>query len=333
MKDWAKMELPQTDYHMPKLWISSEPVGQRGGSISTFTISALERATGVPRSTVHFYIGQELLPRPAKMAISRSLYSETHVDLLRRITSLKESGLSLAEIKEVLRPDLERANEDEVDLGVREYGRVHKAIIEAATREFAANGYEDTHLATIIKKVGISRHVFYSHVESKAHLLAECFKATTESSYEWMKPELERNPDPAARLLARLASSPARHLLRAEAVSLIRAPLDSSNDASEALVETYGTIAEYVAEDLRDSRVPGAPAVSASIELLAYSMVGAFDNTQLRASWDDKYDRADLLRTHLWLYLVVRAALDGQVDVDSKVKRYEELIQEAASRE
>ena len=62
-------------------------------------------------------------------------------------------------------------------------------------------------------------------------------------------------------------------------------------------------------------------------------MLGAYDNTQLRASWDDKYDGADLLRTHLWLYLAVRAALDGRVDIDSEVKRYEELIQEAASRE
>lgn len=72
----------------------------------------MERATGVPPSTIHFYISEELLPRPAKTAASRSLYSEDHVELLSRIVSLKQSGLSLAEIKEELKPVLARTSEN-----------------------------------------------------------------------------------------------------------------------------------------------------------------------------------------------------------------------------
>ena len=136
----------------------------------------------------------------------------------------------------------------------------------------------------IIKKVGTTRHVFYSHVDSKLHLLAECFRVTTESSSEWIERQVETNLDPAVGLLARLASSPVRHVLRAEAVSLIRTTSDSTSDAADALVQTYDKIAEHVAEDIRHLHPAGAPAVSVPSELLAYSSVGAFDNTQLRAS-------------------------------------------------
>jgi DNA-binding transcriptional MerR regulator len=330
------MELRRAaDYHIGlKPSISSALVGWLGGSIDTFTISALERATGVPRSTIHFYIGEELLPRPAKTAASRSLYSENHVKLLRRITSLKQSGLSLAEIKQELQQDLALMGGSGIDLAAHGYEHIHAEIIKTATEEFVANGYQDTHLATIVKKIGTTPHVFYSHFASKHQLLAECFRQMVDSSLQSVETKLEATSDLAERLLARLASNTALHTLQAEAVSLIRAETsEPPSDVSGALVETYARIVEYVAADIRAMCGPRGPATGVPIELLAYSMMGAYDNTQLRASWDDQYDRAELFRTHLWLYLAVRAALDGRVDIDSEIEAYEKLIQEAACGE
>jgi DNA-binding transcriptional MerR regulator len=324
-----------TDYHgglEPS--ISSALVGWPGGSINTFTISALERATGVPRSTIHYYIGEELLPRPAKTAASRSLYSENHLELLRRITSLKQSGLSLAEIKQELQPNLALSSGDDVDLAAHEYERIHADIIRTATEEFAANGYEDTHLAKIVKKIGVTPYIFYAHFGSKHQLLAECFKQMVDSNIQSVETKLETTSDLAERLLARLASNVALHTLQSEAVSLIRAEgSESPSDVSGALVESYARIVEQVAADIRAMPVPDGPSPTVPTELLAYSMLGAYDNTHLRASWDDKYDRADLFRAHLWLFLAMRAALDGRVDIDGEVKAYEELIQEAAAGE
>ena len=303
-----------------------------GGSINTFTISALERETGVPRSTVHFYIGEGLLPRPAKTAASRSLYSESHVELLRRITELKQSGLSLAQIKEELLQDPALTSGDGIDLAAQEYERIHSEIIATATREFAAKGYEDTHLATIVKKIGTTPHVFYSHFASKRQLLAECFRTMIESNLQSVETRLESTPDLAERLLARLASNEALHTLQSEAVSLIRAETpEPPGGVSDDLIQTYARIVERVAADIRSMHPASEPAAGVPIELLAYSMLGAYDNTQLRATWDDRYDRADLLRTHLWLFLAIRAALDGRVDIDREVQAYEGLIQKAAS--
>ncbi len=305
-----------------------------GGSINTLTISALERATGVPRSTIHFYIGEELLPKPAKTAASRSLYTERHVELLRRITLLKQSGLSLAEIREELREDLALLEGGRIDLAAYEYERIHAEIIKTATEEFVTNGYEDTHVATIVKRIGITPHMFYGHFASKLQLLAECFRQVVEFNLQSVEAKLETTSDLAERLLARLASNVGLHTLQSEAVSLIRTETsEPPSDVSGALIETYGRIAEQVAADISAMRAPVGRAGLVPVELLAYSMMGAYDNTQLRASWDDKYDRADLFRAHLWLFLAMRAALSGRVDIDSEVEAYEERIRQAAADE
>jgi hypothetical protein len=52
----------------------------------------------------------------------------------------------------------------------------------------------------------------------------------------------------------------------------------------------------------------------------------------MRASWDDHFVRADPIRLHLWLWLAVLAALNGEVDIDSRMARYEGLIAEVTAR-
>ncbi len=47
-----------------------------------------------------------------------------------------------------------------------------------------------------------------------------------------------------------------------------------------------------------------------------------------RAPDDRRYSRKDLLRAHLWLFLVVQAALAGEIDVGDRLARYEGLIAE-----
>jgi AcrR family transcriptional regulator len=223
---------------------------------------------------------------------------------------------------------------DDINLAAHEYGRIHADIIRTATEEFVANGYEDTNLAKIVKKIGTTSHVFYTHFGSKHQLLAECFKQMVDVNLQSVETKLENTSDLGVRLLARLASNSALHTLQSEAVSLIRAePSEPLGDRSNSLTQSYARIVERVAADIQAMSLPDVPARAVPIELLAYSLLGAYDNTQLRASWDDKYDRADLFRAHMWLYLAVRAALDGRVDIDSEVQRYEDLIQEAASGE
>jgi DNA-binding transcriptional MerR regulator len=287
----------------------------------------------VARSTIHYYIREGLLPQPAKTAASRSLYSEDHVQLLMQIAELKQSGRSLAEIKEELEFTLDRANESGVDLAAQENTRTHRAILMVATREFMTEGYKQTHVATIIKKAGVTPHVFYAHFPSKRRLLIECHNTFIKRNVADRQPELATTTDFGERLLANLVGDLRIRALGVDVIGLIHSEgTHGESDIRKFVEETFETIVGPMIEDLKAMRPAGSPAAPIPYELIAYSLLGAQDNSHMRASWDDKYDRGDLLRTHLWLFLAVQVALSGEVDIDSRLARSEGPIQAMLTR-
>ncbi len=143
--------------------------------VQALTISQLERASGIPRSTIHYYVREGLLPQPQKTGGTRALYSQDHVRLLQRIQQAKASGRSLSEIRVEMQAQVDQFSENSVDLLAQEYDRAHQAMLRFATREFVRKGYRRTHVADLIRELGISSSVFYAHFPSKHHLLVECF--------------------------------------------------------------------------------------------------------------------------------------------------------------
>lgn len=65
------------------------------------TITELERESGVPRRTIHFYIRQGVLP-PPEGAGGAARYGEEHLLRLRLVQELQKSHLKLAGICEAL---------------------------------------------------------------------------------------------------------------------------------------------------------------------------------------------------------------------------------------
>ncbi len=286
------------------------------------------------RSTIHFYIREGLLPQPAKTAASRALYSEDHVELLKRIQELKDGGRSLAEIKAEMRSSLEEAEESGVDLAAREYERTHKAIRRVATQEFMTKGYKQTHVAVIMKKAGVTPHVFYAHFPSKRRLLLECFNTFIKWNVADRAPELQDTSDFGERLLCNLIGDLRIRALGVDVLALIHSEgAHKGSDLHKPVEEAFEAIVGPMVADLASMRAKGASAPPIPEELLAYSLLGAMDNTHMRASWDNKYTRTDLLRTHLWLYLAIEAAMSGEIDIDARLARYEERIQALAARD
>ncbi len=288
----------------------------------------------MPRSTVHFYIRQGLLPQPAKTAASRSLYSEDHVQILEKIGELKRAGRSLAEMKRELEHELDRAERNGVDIAAHEYGRTHEAILRVATQEFMARGYKRVHVAAVIKKAGVTAHVFYAHFPSKRRLLIECFSTLIKWNVADRVPDLAKISDFGERLLCNLVGDLRVQELGAEVLSVVQSEgAQTTSDLHGPVEEAYKLIVGPMREDLAAMRGTASSEPAVPDELVVYSLLGAMDSTQMRASWDEKYGRADVLRTHLWLYLAIWAAMSGEVDIDSRLARYEGLIQSLASRE
>jgi DNA-binding transcriptional MerR regulator len=297
-------------------------------------MTALERETKTSRSTIHFYVREGLLPRPEKTAASRALYTEDHVRLTKRIAELKKAGRSLAEIKLELSAQLASACASNVDVAGQERERIHRAILRVATEMFVTKGYKDTHVAAIVRELGITSQVFYSHFPTKLQLFVESFQTFLTWDLALVESKLEGLHDLGERLLWRLHASTHCNRIGSEVMALVSTETSLSEAEKHRLSDQAweGVIAR-IKHDLEEARAPGSPPPPVSLDLLCYSLIGANQSASIRASWDDRFTKADPIRTHLWLWLAVAAALSGEVDIDSRIARYEDLIADVVARE
>lgn len=298
------------------------------------TISALERETGVPRSTIHFYVREGLLHRPQKTAASRALYTQDHVRLLRRISELKVAGHSLAEIKAELGEELAEAGANNVDLAGRESERIRRAILRVATEEFATKGYKGTHVATIIRNLGITSQIFYSHFASKLELFVESFRTFLTWNLAFVEPKVMESDDPGERLLWRLLADHRATQFGSQVMEQINCETSlSPADRHKLSEQAWDEVVPRIVSEFESAIQPGSPPPPISLELLCYSLLGAHHAATMRASWDKRFTRADAVRLHLWFWLAALAAISGEVDIDARVATYEDLIEVVAARE
>jgi AcrR family transcriptional regulator len=275
---------------------------------------------------VYFYVRDGLLPPAQKAAASRAVYSDVHVEALREIRRLKGNGVPLDEIRERIRPLVERRQAEQPDLVARRTQQTRDAILQAAALQFARRGYRRTRIGDIIREVGITPPVFYAHFNTKQQLFIEAFNVFVHWMGELIEPPLVDEPDPAIRLLMRFYAYWGLQRLSPDLLSLARAEaLQEDSETRAAVQEAQRWITSGPTRDLAGlRRGPDDPPVFD--ELMAYSLFGAGEEVFIRASWDETYTPRDVLRAHLFLYLALDAAYTGRSDTVERLKTYEPLI-------
>ncbi len=290
--------------------------------IQVYSIRDLERVTGVPRTTIHYYLRQGLLPRPQKTAASRSLYTQEHVDILGKIAQLKREGRSLLEIGNELQPEDEQADEVAVDLVAQEYQRMHSRILALAAEEFATEGYKSTHVTTIMRELGITAALFYSHFPSKRRLLAECVEFLNRSN-SGSSATRHSTPADAAEHLLRTLSERVRVLeLSAAAAAVLQVEGDvDEGDLRKSVEQVIAPIVREIGAELDRERENHPNQSVFPNELIALALFGAYERATLSSPVPSRYRREDLLTAYLWLFLAAQAARNGEIDIDSRLAR------------
>ena len=302
--------------------------------VQALTISELERASGVPRSTIHFYLREGLLPKPQKTAGTRALYSEHHVTLLKRVAEARAAGRSLPEIKAELRAEVKELADNPIDLEAQEYDRVHRAILDLSTTEFVQKGYRRTRLSDLIRKAGVSSSVFYQHFPTKRRLWGESFCTLVEWSVAYLAPKLSESTDLVDRLLARTAAGISLHNLNLDLLALIdEETLLAPDDALHPVQEAERRLNRDIADELAAMRAPSASPPVVPDETLAYMLNMAFHSGLARVARDSSFSLLDFVRADIWLWLAVRVAMTGRVDVNAELSRYEDRIRDLVASE
>lgn len=140
------------------------------------SISEISALSGIPVSTIKFYIRKELLPGPVKTGHTRGYYTIKHLNRLNLIRRFKKDGkMTLDKIRETLQviddqAEIEKA-EDSKSLSTHRFD-----IIEFAIRLFREKGYEAVTINDVIKNAGIGKSTFYRLFQNKKDLFFECIE-------------------------------------------------------------------------------------------------------------------------------------------------------------
>ncbi|MBN1321312.1 MAG: TetR family transcriptional regulator, partial [Thermoleophilia bacterium] len=297
------------------------------------SISQLERESGVGRNTIYYYISIGLLPPAQKASATRAVYNRTHVELLQEITRLKGEGLALKEIGDSLADRVEEAVQNGVDLVAKQAEANREAILEAAARRFATQGYEKTRIADICKDVGVNAQLIYSHFPSKKHLFIACF----EVYFNWMNVKVvgpvQETPDSAARLAYRVWAGLGLQALSRDLQAMARVEaLHPESDLRPLVRHVYECILSGSGEELAADRGAGETAELFDDELVSYGFLGVLENMAMRTTWDRKYTSKDIMRNLLCMFLAVRAAYQGRIDLTKDWEAISGLVDRLASK-
>jgi AcrR family transcriptional regulator len=179
-----------------------------------YKISEVEKVSGLPRRTIHFYIQSGLLHPPLKTGKTMAYYDDQHLQKLRLIQKEKSEGSPLFAIKQELAGNMDigkiqggRGISFRIKLGEvkkitkRKTGPrkkfVHRQnIIHHACLLFRQKGYHQTKVSDITNALNIGKGTFYFYFTDKRELLLECVPMIFQELFSqgWDKIRIERNP-------------------------------------------------------------------------------------------------------------------------------------------
>ena len=297
--------------------------------LSSLTMSQLERVSGVPRTTIHFYLREKLLCPGLKTSATRALYSQRHLDRLSAVERLKKEGLSLPAIKQELGedrepPDLYAENH------ARRAGLERQSILEAAARRFASAGYAGTRVADIVKDVGLNKQVLYSHFPTKRALFLESLEVYVGWLVVANESAITSVADPYERLLMRMDAFVTLQKNSPLFLSLLRAESWTQGEEARAVAErilnklVQPTIEEL--EGLRNERTPAG----LREDTFAHGLLGFGDAVRVVSMISRQVSLTEALRASVAIFASVRAIWSGESAVGELLDKYDGLINQIA---
>ncbi len=136
-------------------------------------ISELARLSGVPASTIRFYLREGLISSPLKKGKTRAYFSKDHITQLKKLKKLRDRDrLSINEIKHAhgIFTPAETADES----GPLSSSDRKDDIITSAIELFREKGYDTISITDIAERASISKATFYKHFSCKEDLFYEC---------------------------------------------------------------------------------------------------------------------------------------------------------------
>ena len=213
-------------------------------------INEVAQLSGVPLSTIRFYLREGLLPPPMKTGKTMAYYGQEHLKRLAFIKRLQsDKNMPLYFIKE----EINKEFQDKEETGDPTYSNSHKKeeIIDSAIRVFREKGYAATSIQDIVTDIGVGRATFYLFFKNKNEIFLDCFDRLFSELFKGVLEEIKSEQDPLARLQKRARIFLSSYEKWADAMNLLRgASLSKYPVFQEKLNQVMKQIVGPVVRDL-----------------------------------------------------------------------------------
>ncbi|MGO8880911.1 MAG: TetR family transcriptional regulator [Desulfomonilaceae bacterium] len=268
-------------------------------------IKDLEEKSGMPRTTIHFYLRQGILHPPSKTGRTMAYYDESHLKRLQDIQKIKANiRMPLPLLKERIAALDREGHEDTIKGGprIQEVARTTKAkdsrrhsIVEAAVQIFSQKGYHRTKIQDITNALGISTGTFYIYFGNKRDLFVEVIDHVFRTILGEAAKAITDEEDILKRMIIRGRVFYENYSKYNEILNQLRAEMAGEDKwPQEKIKKAYHDLTRPVIKDIQkgiDTRVYR----KMDPDLLAYTLTGIIEVMSLRMMIDNKYTFEDIM--------------------------------------
>ena len=256
-------------------------------------ISDLERISGVPRSTIHYYVREGILPPPEKTSRTMAYYTESH---LKRLQDIQKAKMDYQKLKTGSRVPKALAGQSRQERVLRRGGEHHSAmntrrkeIIEAAILLFSQKGYHHTNVRDIAQALGISKGTFYLYYASKRDLFIEVVDDVIRNVIGEVAKAIKKEDDLMKRALLRAEVFNRNYSKYNEILSQLRAEMTNEDPwAQNKVKKVYMDLTKPLIREAQEAIKRGLIR-EVDPDLFAYTLIGITEIMSLRMTLDDKY--------------------------------------------
>ena len=266
-------------------------------------IKELVERSGLPRSTIQYYLREGLLHPPLKTGQTRAHYDESHLQRLMQIEKLKKGArIPLSFLKEKLQEaDISpQAILREYDVRktastTREKKEKKHESIRKAIEVFSQKGYHRTKVADITDSLNISTGTFYIYFKNKRELFMEVIDDVFRNIIGDAAIAIKGETDFVERLKIRGRVFYQNYTKYSEILNQLRAELASEECwPEEKIKKIYHGLTKPVVQEIGAAINEGIIS-EIDPDLLAYSLTGLIEMMSLRLSLNRKYNLEDIM--------------------------------------
>lgn len=265
-------------------------------------ISELEKKSGLPRSTIHYYIRSGLLHEPEKKSQTVAHYDDSHLQRLARIQKIKEDFLATANTTRVpldfIRDNLSETSAPQQKSGYEASAQTENSIkkltkkeeiIKATLKLYMDRGYHRTNIRDITKKVGITTPTFYHYFPDKRELFAEVIDSVINVWKAQSAEAIANEVDPTKRSLILFRVFQENYIKIGGVLNQLKASVATGDGwARNRLAHVYKSLMENITK-LVASGIKNGTIRNVDPEMMAYYLITIDEATVQRANIDDKY--------------------------------------------